>query len=812
MSVFVPSLSTAKYSPTSGKRCCTKRKGRKPLLDLNASIFAERAITSTNPLVNSDVSQTLAAILIDLAQLRPLKEQLQKAVETALAQSTAKSLRGCRLEVVGSSSWHGDVPQSDLDLVLFTPEGCTLAHQAVEALKDLRRSLEEMSCLRGECDQDNGPLALQQMELVEMTRVPILRMQCQQGLHCDISVDQHHSVKHRDLLKQLLASQPVARDLVRLIKFWLRGRSLPGAPEGGVPSLAWAIIAVRFAQSRPRGSCIKELFCDFFAEMQKLNHHSLCLRRRPVQAKATPDSKAEETCLEWLPRGGSSTAWAEEWLELLSVEDPCTEPRDCLPKSTHFSSITSPSIPAALGLLYIVELRLAFSAIREGRWYDVWRRCPVQAAPSLESLMADSKMHVVMKDGWISIGKMQDVQFCKGLVSGHRVLNRRDQSSQLILQGCKLLKGSDGTVYAKGAANEASRVACEPCHWVCSLPVNSDMMIFPTGLMRLAEIVQAVGVTRVSSDLLDAVRPWIQVRAENQLPSVQCDASLREFAKPRKVNRLKNMPVLKHTAGGKLDIPGRTDSSKDLGDDSTRASTSDCESQSTYAGAPEMGVLRNQGAPAEQSASGKAVSIHSRPGGDRGNGSGLTSEPAAPRWADIRADNLDANAGSAHIEEDNFYDNDHVPAAAWHGSNDIGLVFEQAVCIGTDVVAQDLNGITAACSHGHDSWENNNLVAEDLNDIGTDCPHGQDSWESDATQWQNNDIAVDTVANSGNAALTETTSAASSSSSSGSQQRSESKTVCKVSAAWKPTLWHNLAEFRSNKLAPVAALGETHTS
>jgi len=443
-------------------------------------------------LVKSDVYQTLALIQADLAELKPLKEQLQRTIETALEQSSAESLRDCRLELVGSSSWHGDVPQSDVDLVLFTPGGCSSGRQSVEALKDLRQSLEDMSCS-----------TLQQIELIETARVPILRMHSSQGLHCDISVDQHHSVAHRDLLKHLLATCPEAQDLVRLVKFWVRCRGLPTAAEGGLPSLAWAIIAIRFAQSRPKGSHIEVMFCDFFEEMQHLSDHSLSLRASPVEGALGMNALA--THFEWRPRGDSSTAWADEWLDLVAVEDPCSGHIDWLPASSqsmHLCNITPPSMPAALGLIYIVDLRLAQNAVREGRWHDVWRR-PAHAAPAMDGLV-DSQLHVVIKDGQISVGKMQDVKYCKELYGD--ILNHRDQSSQLSLQVCKVRQGSARNVYAK--ARKSMKLTCQPCHWVCALSMAPRMLFLEDGLMRLAEIIQVVGITRVSPDMCATVLSW----------------------------------------------------------------------------------------------------------------------------------------------------------------------------------------------------------------------------------------------------------------------------------------------------------------
>ncbi|CAE8627409.1 unnamed protein product, partial [Polarella glacialis] len=57
-------------------------------------------------------------------ELRPRRELLQRCIEEALASAQGPEgsrLAGCIVEVVGSTSWGGEVPQSDLDMVLVSP-------------------------------------------------------------------------------------------------------------------------------------------------------------------------------------------------------------------------------------------------------------------------------------------------------------------------------------------------------------------------------------------------------------------------------------------------------------------------------------------------------------------------------------------------------------------------------------------------------------------------------------------------------------------------------------------------------------------
>jgi hypothetical protein len=588
----------------------------------NAAMPVGRQNSGANfvSLDNTHVRDTLSSIEAELALLRPLKVQIQGLVERALEQSSKESLEGCHLEVVGSSSWSGDVPQSDLDLVVMTPLGHSVQRQAIDVLQDLQLSLESLPC---SLHADPRGDSLQAMELIVTASVPILRLHCAAGLHCDISVDQKHSVAHRDLLRQLLESRTEARDLVRLVKFWLRRRGLPTVVEGGLPSLAWAIIVVRFVQSMPEDTPLEELLLGFFEEMQKLNDHSLCVRRYPSQDGGQH--------LEWKARSGSATAWTDEWLALVSVEDPCIQQPLCSHPSQKpglRASITSPSMSAALGLLYVAELRLACTVARERRWSRLWDSSAHAFLP-LSDAMADDKMHVLLKDGQLSVGMMQDLELSKGLLHGE-TLNRRDQSSLLSIRVCKLGVGWPSTVCAQ-ECQAGVKVVGQPCNWVCAMPVDAHRALSAASLVLLAEIVELLGRACVSPEVYKAVLGWrhthlaqtkplmhvmlpeVCASDSNQLERSEAHltvaaSSSHDSAQPAQIHSSAldaessqaSMATLekpsKECPDVELQLCSKTDPQKELGDDSTCASASDSESYSAVGGA---------------SAPSEATSIHS---------------------------------------------------------------------------------------------------------------------------------------------------------------------------------------------------------
>ena len=135
--------------------------------------------------------------------MQPRKEQLRSCVESAVASSECSALRLCKVEVVGSTSWGGEVPQSDLDLVLVaSADDCDVA-----LLSDLQKSLEARS---------DPPW--RRLELLDSPRVPVLRLHDPQGLCCDVAVDRHLARDHRDFLRGVLAGRQPIRNLIQLVE------------------------------------------------------------------------------------------------------------------------------------------------------------------------------------------------------------------------------------------------------------------------------------------------------------------------------------------------------------------------------------------------------------------------------------------------------------------------------------------------------------------------------------------------------------------------------------------------------------------
>ncbi|CAK0908955.1 unnamed protein product [Prorocentrum cordatum] len=275
----------------------------------------------------------------EVKSIQPRRDFLHQRVEAALSAAPEDSpLRGCELQVVGSASWGGEVPQSDLDLALLTPGGSASRCESIQLLRELMGLLEETDA-----------------ELLEAPRVSILRIRhaggekagasplvsdsAKQGLSCDICVDQLHTLRHRTMLNNTLQGRPEVLRFVRLVKLWLRRRGLPMAGEGGAervapqgpagfaarPSPSLCLVALRATRpsASPPGAC---------AAM------AAPVEGAPPAAAAAPGeaTAAAEACGRLLQRGSTTAA------ELM----PLLRPLEALGSSGGLCEVEEPAAAA----------------------------------------------------------------------------------------------------------------------------------------------------------------------------------------------------------------------------------------------------------------------------------------------------------------------------------------------------------------------------------------------------------------------------------------------------------------------------------
>jgi len=300
------------------------------------------------------------------------------------------------------------------------------------------------------------------------------------------------------------------------VKLWLWQRGLPMAVDGGLPSLAWTVTALRLAEGQPAGTSLEVLLLHFFSEMHQLGE-SLLSVGQCSQGRAS---------LRWQERGRE--AWMKDRICLFWVDDPVPIPecdsRVHGPTGPSPLGITPSSIPAALAALYVAELRLAWTIVREERWCHLWYRTEPEISMPLWSLLQSFRsqrapLHIILRKGVVQIGQLKQVRRCVDAQFGD-TLHRRDQNSKLTFLPCEIRRNGVVTKSPK----KAKQVVCSPCHWICALPVQNMRVFLGDGLVRLAELVQMFDTVGVCHDLLHIARVWRPVNQGCPPPMQVCYA------------------------------------------------------------------------------------------------------------------------------------------------------------------------------------------------------------------------------------------------------------------------------------------------
>jgi len=439
--------------------------------------------------------EMLAAMDQHMQQLRETQQGLVATVEHACRQALGLSFE--RLVLVGSAALRVETPGSDIDVVCFTRRGDNVkAGLPVDALRKIHSALLALVIL-----QPNGSQNLN-MELFESARVPILRVlwgPAEGSIAVDVSLDQQRPVDHVRWFQNVGAAPspsappPMVAPLVtltlRCVKWWLRQRQIPRTKEGGLPTIAWLLMAVHVCSlpetrqqtlvhgTRPMAALLSSLAAFFLSYSAQGGFDGVLL--------FAPDGSSSEFRKN---KDKRHSPWAE-----LSILDPTREGIESLD--------LAPRLPPATQLLFAYELRRASLRLQKASLQTV--RDPENTVDNKQDLVQSADMRqrleevfkpVPEEDNSLPVSVTQGNSFAAlflcsdsdssgigdlevGLVEritprlgwGAPFLHRFDSRSQLHVRLCDIEERS-GTC----AARRKSAVILCPSHFICRVHADRE--------------------------------------------------------------------------------------------------------------------------------------------------------------------------------------------------------------------------------------------------------------------------------------------------------------------------------------------------
>lgn len=305
------------------------------------------------------LQEMLASMDQHMQRLRETQQGLVATVELACRRALEGNFG--RLLLVGSAALRVETPGSDVDVVCFTRmTEAKAVGLPVDVLRRVHRALKEL------IHQYSDYAASFSTELIDDARVPILRVLWgppDNPIAVDVSVDQTRPVDHVRWFQRVGAAPrpnapppavaPLVTLTLRCVKWWLKQRQIPRTKEGGLPTLAWLLMAVHVcslpetheqaivSSQRPMAALLASLGAFF-------RHYSALDRLDGVLQFA-----ADGSASSFRRRAKTSQdPWA-----VLAVLDPTREGSESLN--------LAPSLPRATQLLVAYELQRASMRLQQ---------------------------------------------------------------------------------------------------------------------------------------------------------------------------------------------------------------------------------------------------------------------------------------------------------------------------------------------------------------------------------------------------------------------------------------------------------------
>jgi non-canonical poly(A) RNA polymerase PAPD5/7 len=175
------------------------------------------------------------------------------STHTLLKRSTIQ----CKVQVFGSQATGLFLPTSDIDLVIMMDKDETNGKEDKKRVEE--REMQEWDASSGspllrlaQTLRDEWQDELTYLEVIENTRVPLVKFTHSSGVSLDVCFDQETGPKAAVLMKTYMDAMPPLRPLAFVLKYFMESRGLNEPYSGGVGSYMLQLMIVSFLQHRER--------------------------------------------------------------------------------------------------------------------------------------------------------------------------------------------------------------------------------------------------------------------------------------------------------------------------------------------------------------------------------------------------------------------------------------------------------------------------------------------------------------------------------------------------------------------------------
>jgi len=165
----------------------------------------------------------------------------------------------CKVEVFGSQATGLFLPTSDIDLVVLLKKDKPGGKAKEDKKRVEEKEMEEWDASSGSplsrlatILQEEWHDELTYLELIENTRVPLVKFTHTSGVSLDVCFDQENGPQAAVLMKTYMDAMPPLRPLAFVLKYFMVSRGLNEPYSGGVGSYMLQLMIVSFLQHRER--------------------------------------------------------------------------------------------------------------------------------------------------------------------------------------------------------------------------------------------------------------------------------------------------------------------------------------------------------------------------------------------------------------------------------------------------------------------------------------------------------------------------------------------------------------------------------